>query len=232
VRFRLLFFDVRCFEFLAVSVLTDAADHGFNSVNRDLMYGGRITSEERSAISTYIGAGIAVVLAVVGIYFFFLAQKEKKETTTFDPNRPVPSDAVLKSRLKAEEYAVVRGNGSQTPFQNEFWNNERGGIYVDVTTGEPLFASVDKFDGKVGLPTFTKPISKDFLVEVPDTSNEMQRTQVRAKRSNARLGHVFPDPKSPTGQRYVVYSAAFHFVPVEQMKDRGYEAYLPLFDKK
>ena len=196
------------------------------------MRGARITSEEKSAISTYVGAGIAVVLVFVGTYFFFLTQKEKKETTTFDPNRPVPSDAVLKGRLKAEEYEVVRGNGSQTPFQNEFWNNEKTGIYVDVITLEPLFASVDKFDGHIGLPTFTKPISKDALVEVPDTSNEMQRTQVRAKRSNARLGHVFPDPQSPTGQRYVVYSAAFHFVPVEQMKDRGYDAYLPLFDKK
>jgi len=202
------------------------------NVIRDLMYGGRITSEERSAISTYVGAGIAIMLAVVGIYLFLLTQKEKKETTTFDPNRPIPSDTVLKSRLKAEEYAVVRGNGSQTPFQNEFWNNEKTGIYVDIITNQPLFASVDKFDGKVGLPTFTKPISKDLLVEVPDTSDEMQRTQVRAKRSNARLGHVFPDPKSPTGQRYVVYSAAFHFVPIDQMKDRGYEAYLTQLDKK
>ena len=196
------------------------------------MEGGRITSEEKSAISLYVGSGIAVVLAVVGIYFFFLAQKEKKETTTFDPNRSVPSDVVLKSRLKAEEYEVVRGNGAQTPFQNDFWNSEKVGIYVDVITNEPLFASVDKFDGKVGLPTFTKPISKDLLVEVPDNTNEMQRTQVRAKRSNARLGHLFPDPQSPTGQRYVVYSAAFHFVPVEQMKERGYEAYLPLVEKK
>jgi methionine-R-sulfoxide reductase len=138
----------------------------------------------------------------------------------------------LKGRLKAEEWSVVRENGSQTPFQNEFWNNEKVGIYVDVITLEPLFVSVYKFDGKVGLPTFTKPIAKDLLVEVPDNTNEMQRTQVRAKRSNARLGHVFPDPKSPTGQRYVVYSAAFHFVPVEQMKDRGYAADLPLVEKK
>ena len=196
------------------------------------MRGGRITSEEKSAISVYVGAGVAVLLAVVGIYFFFLTQKEKKETTTFDPNRPVPSDAVLRGRLKAEEWDVVRGNGSQTPFQNEFWNNEKVGIYVDVITGEPLFASVDKFDGRVGLPTFTKPISYDLLVEVPDNTNEMQRIQVRAKRSNARLGHVFADPQSPTKRRYVVYSAAFHFVPIEQMKDRGYEAFLPLFDKK
>ena len=196
------------------------------------MRGGRITSEERSAISTYVGAVVAIVLVFVGVYFFFLTQKEKKETTTFDPNRPVPSDAVLKSRLKAEQYAVVRGNGSQTPFQNEFWNNEKTGIYVDIITLEPLFSSADKFDGKVGLPTFTKPISKDLLVEVPDNTNEMQRTQVRAKRSNARLGHVFPDPNSPTGQRYVIYSAALHFVPIEQMKDRGYEKYLPLLEKK
>jgi SelR domain len=116
--------------------LTDAADRGFNNVHRDPMRGGRITSEERSAISTYVGAGVAVLLAVVGIYFFFLTEKEKKETTTFDPNRPVPSDTVLKSRLKGEEYAVVRGNGSQTPFQNEFWNSEKTGIYADIITGE------------------------------------------------------------------------------------------------
>jgi methionine-R-sulfoxide reductase len=196
------------------------------------MRGGRITSEEKSAISMYVGTAIAVVLIAGGLYFFFLAEKEKKETTTFDPNRPVPSDAVLKNRLKAEEYFVVRQGGAQTPFQNEFWNNERTGIYVDVITNEPLFTSLDKYDGHIGLPTFSKPISKDLLVESLDTSNDMQRTEVRAKRSNAHLGHVFPDPKSPTGQRYVVYSAALHFIPIEQMKDRGYEAYLPLLEKK
>jgi methionine-R-sulfoxide reductase len=196
------------------------------------MRGGRITSEERSAISTYVGAGLAVVLIVGGLYFFVLAQKEKKETTTFDPNRPVPSDTVLKQRLKAEEYSVVREGGSQRAFQNQFWNNEKTGIYADVITGEPLFTSLDKFDAGIGFPTFTKPISKDLLVESLDTSHDMQRTEVHAKRSNARLGYVFPDPQSPTGQRYVVYSAAFHFVPVEEMKDRGYEAYLALVEKK
>ena len=191
------------------------------------MYGGRITSEERSALSTYVGVGIAIVLVAGGLYFFFLAQKEKKETTGFDPNRPVPSDAVLKHRLKAEEYFVVREGGTQTPFQNEFWNNERTGIYVDVITGEPLFMSLDKFDSGIGMPTFTKPISKDLLVEKPDTSHDMQR-----KRSNAHLGHLFPEPKSPTGQNYSVNSAAFHFIPIEYMKDRGYEAFLSLVEKK
>src|SRR6266567_4783478 len=192
------------------------------------MYGGRITSEEKSTVSMYIGVAIAVVLTTGALYFFFLAQKEKKETTGFDPNRPVPSDAVLKRRLKAEEYFVVREGGTQTPFQNEFWNFDRAGIYVDVITGEPLFTSLDKFDGGVGLPTFSKPISKDLLVENVDTSHDMQRTEVRAKRSNAHLGHLFPDPKSPTGQCYAVNSAAFHFIPTERMKGEGYEAYLSL----
>src|SRR5438045_3850768 len=196
------------------------------------MYGGRITSKEKSALSTYVGVGIAIVLIAGGLYVIFLAQKEKRETTGFDPNRPVPSDAVLKRRLKAEEYSVAREGGSQRAFQNQFWNNEKTGIYVDVITGEPLFTSLDKFDAGVGFPTFTKPISKDLLVESLDTSHDMQRTEVRAKRSNAHLGYLFPDPKSPTGQRYVVYSAAFHFVPVEELKDRGYKAYASLFDKK
>jgi len=196
------------------------------------MYGGRITSEERSAISTYVGVGIAIVLIAGGLYVFFLAQKEKRETTGFDPNRPVPSDAVLKRRLKAEEYFVVREGGTQRAFQNQFWNNERTGIYVDVITGEPLFTSLDKFDGGTGRPTFTKPISKDLLVEKVDTSHDMQRTEVCAKRSNAHLGHLFSDPTSPTGQRYALNSAAFHFIPMERMKAEGYEAFLSLLEKK
>jgi peptide methionine sulfoxide reductase msrA/msrB len=196
------------------------------------MYGGRITSEEKSTLSMYIGIAIAVVFATGAVYFFFLAQKEKRESRGFDPNRPVPSDAVLKHRLKAEEYFVVREGGTQTPFQNQFWNNERTGIYVDVITGEPLFTSLDKFDLGIGMPTFSKPISKDLLDEKLDTSHDMQRTEVRAKRSNAHLGYLFPDPKSPTGQVYSVYSAAFHFIPTERMKDEGYEAFLSLLEKK
>ena len=196
------------------------------------MYGARITSEEKSTLSMYIGIAIAVVLTTGAVYFFFLAQKEKKETRGFDPNRPVPSDAVLKHRLKTEEYFVVREGGTQTPFQNEFWNYERTGIYVDVITGEPLFTSLDKFDSGTGMPAFSKPISKDLLVEKLDTSHDMQRTEVRAKRSNAHLGHLYPDPKSSTGQCYAVNSAAFHFIPIEVMKGEGYEAFLSLVEKK
>jgi methionine-R-sulfoxide reductase len=196
------------------------------------MNGGRITSEEKSTLSTYIGLIVVTALAAGGIYFFFLAQKETREVIGFDPNRPIPSDASLKRRLKAEQYHVVREGGTQMAFKNEFWTNERPGIYVDVITNEPLFTSVDKYDAGLGMPTFSKPISKDLLVEILDTSRGMQRTEVRVKRSNAHLGHVFPDPESPSGVRYALNSAAFHFIPVERMKQEHYEAYLPLLEKK
>jgi peptide methionine sulfoxide reductase msrA/msrB len=196
------------------------------------MYGGRITSEEKSTLSGYIAIAFAVLLTSTMVYFFFLAQHEKNEMRGFDPKRPVPSDEVLKGRLKAEEYFVVRENGSEMPFQNEFWNNQRAGIYVDVITGEPLFSSLDKFDSGLGIPAFSQPISKDILVEKLDRSADMQRTEVRAKRSDAHLGYVFSDPKSPTGRRYSIYSAALHFIPKEEMQERTYRAYLPLLRKK
>ena len=192
----------------------------------------RITSEEKSTLSSYIGLGIAVVLAAGAIYLFLASHEEKKEITTFDPNRPVPDDVTLRRRLKPEQYRVVRENGTETAFQNEFWDNQRAGIYVDVITGEPLFNSVDKFDGGTGRPSFTKPISKDLVVEKADNSNYMQRVDVRAKRSDAHLGHLFPDPTSPTGQRYAVESAAFRFILLEQMKDQGYEKFLSFVEKK
>src|SRR6185295_27225 len=116
------------------------------------MNGGRITGEERSTLREYVGIAVAVLLAAGAIYFFLLAQKEKKETTGFDPNRPVPSDAVVRGRLTPEQYSIVRQNGSETPFQNAYWNNDRAGIYADVITGEPLFTSLDKYNSDLGIP--------------------------------------------------------------------------------
>ena len=198
------------------------------------MKGGRITIEQKSTL-TYGGVIVAVLLTAGAIYFFVLLQKQKHDTFGFDPNRPIPSDAVLKTRLKAEEYNVVRRGGSETPFQNAYWNNERVGIYVDVIDGQPLFTSLDKYDsgpGGLGVPSFSKPISYDIVVEKPDNSEGMQRIEVRSKRSDAHLGHLLTDPTSSTGRRYSIPSAALHFIPKEEMKEKGYEKYLPLLDKK
>ena len=196
------------------------------------MNGGRITSEERSSLSSYVAIAVAVILTSLAVYFLVLTQKEKRETTGFDPNRPIPSDTVLKQRLKPIEYFVVRENGSETPFQNEYWNNERPGIYVDVIDGQPLFTSVDKYDSGLGIPAFSKPIKYDLVVEKPDNSDGMQRIEVRSKRSDAHLGHLFGDPKSPTGRRYAIQSAALHFIPKEEMASKGYKAELSLLNKK
>ncbi len=134
----------------------------------------------------------------------------------------------IRSRLKPDQYRVTRQNGTETAFQNEYWNNVRPGIYVDVITGEPLFCSPDKFDGGTGRPTFSKPISKDSIVEKDDNSYDMHRVELRAKRSDAHLGHLVTDATSPTGQRYAVNSAALHFIPTEDMQHEGYAAYLSL----
>jgi peptide methionine sulfoxide reductase msrA/msrB len=188
----------------------------------------RITVDDTSRVSLGIGLGVAVLLLGVAIYFALIGHAASKETTGFDPNRPVPSDAILRSRLNADQYRVTRENGTETAFQNKYWNNVQPGIYVDVISGEPLFCSVDKFDGGTGRPTFSKPVSKDSLVEKDDNSHDMHRIELRAKRSDAHLGHLVADSTSPTGQRYAVNSAALRFIPTEEMQHEGYAAYVSL----
>jgi methionine-R-sulfoxide reductase len=192
------------------------------------MNSSRITSDDTSRVSLGIGLGVAVLLLGVAIYFALIGYAASKKITGFDPNRPVPSDAILRSRLNADQYRVTRENGTETAFQNKYWNNVQPGIYVDVISGEPLFCSVDKFDGGTGRPTFSKPISKDLIVEKDDYSHDMHRIELRAKRSDAHLGHLVADSTSPTGQRYAVNSAALRFIPTEEMQHEGYATYLSL----
>jgi len=196
------------------------------------MNGSRIDSDDTSRLSLFIGVGVAIVAIAGALYFVFLGHSALSETIGFDANRPLPSDAVLRKRLKPEQYHIVRDNGTETPFKNDYWNNTRTGIYVDVITGEPLFTSLDKIESVTGQLTFTKPISKDLLTEKVDSSHNMQRTEVRARRSDSHLGHVFDDPTSPTHQRYSVNSAAFRFIPLERMEKEGYGQYQSLLDQK
>jgi methionine-R-sulfoxide reductase len=172
---------------------------------------------------------IGTVVVIVGSILFGYAQTQKKEIEKMNPNKPVPSDAELRSRLTKDQYRVTRECGTETPFQNAYWDNHKAGIYVDLITGEPLFSSLDKFDSGTGWPSFTKPISKEHVVEKRDSSFGMERTEVRSSKSNSHLGHIFEDGPAPTGERYCVNSAALRFVPVEKLKEEGYGEYLSLF---
>jgi methionine-R-sulfoxide reductase len=193
--------------------------------------GRRIPHHHKSHLSLWLGL-LAAVAVAGGVTFYMQKQAEKRKSGgPVNYLKPVPSDAELRRRLTQEQYRVTRLKDTEPAFRNDFWDNQRPGIYVDVITGEPLFSSVDKFDGGTGRPTFTKPISKEKVSEKVDNSFGMQRVEVRASRSDSHLGHVFNDGPEPTRQRYVVNSAAFRFIPLEQMEIEGYGEFLAAFPK-
>jgi methionine-R-sulfoxide reductase len=177
-------------------------------------------------ISLWLGL-VGMIAVGAGAYYFF----ERHSANASVPGqvaylRPVPSDSQLRSTLSDAQYRVTRGNGSETAFQNLYWNNFKPGIYVDVITHEPLFSSADKFEANTGRPAFSKPISPERIAEKHDTSFNMDRTEVRAVRSNSHLGHLFKDGPPPTGLRYAINSAALHFVPLEAMEAQGYRDFV------